>query len=208
DGTWGATPNGFPYQLASISNITRKTVVIGLTSGKFAAFYGSDGGKLYVQSYTGSSWNTAQSTLSNLSSGQVQSETSQGDDVNVVFNRWATYDIVYVKYTYATNSFSAETVVQASTTSTSAPVLSINTANNDLYCFWEGSPTANHIYYKKYSGGSWDANPTDWQSETSISSWYSRLSCYSQSYSGYIGVVWTQGSTGMNVRHNYLMLPH
>ena len=183
-------------------------MVVGLTGGKFAVFYGSDGGKLYVQSYTGSGWNAEQSTLSSLSNGQSQSETSQGDDVNVVFNRWATYDIVYVKYIYATNSFSAETVVQAGTTSApaSAPVLSINTANNDLYCFWEGSPTAGHIYYKKYSGGSWDASPTDWESESAITSWYSRLTSYSQSYSGYIGVVWTKGSTGANIRHNYLML--
>jgi hypothetical protein len=134
--------------------------------------------------------------------------------VHLTFLNKTTYDILYVKYTYSTNSFGTETTLQAGATSTSAPVLSIDPSTNDLYVFaatkTTGTPsgwTANHIYYIKYtaSSGTW-GSWTDWIDETTEvlfnAGW---LTCFYKAYDSKIGLVYlTKTASPWNVKFAFL----
>ncbi|MEM2885932.1 MAG: hypothetical protein QXF24_07575, partial [Thermoproteota archaeon] len=134
---------------------------------------------------------------------------AEGDYVHAVF--LSSSSIKYVKHTYDPYfpSLSSATTVQSSVTSTSAPILSIHTANNYLYCFWAGSPTADHVYYKKCVGGTWDSSPTDWINEaTDHLTANDMLTCFYSSYSYKIGLVYmTKTSSPYNVRFEFLTMP-
>jgi hypothetical protein len=96
-------------------------------------------------------------------------------------------------------------VVQASATSTSSPIISIDT-NNKLYVFWSGSPTANHIYYKKCVSGTWDSSPTDWVDESTDSLTANNLlTCFYKAYNNYIGIVYmTKTASPYNVKFAFI----
>jgi hypothetical protein len=164
DGTW-VTDAGFPYSLNSPAGASY-VEIIPLTNQRVLAICALYNGLLFMQSYTGAIWNALVWSVSNVNGGAMHSAVAQGDDVHIAFAKQNTYDLIYVKYTYSTNSLGAEVTIQAATLITTYPVLSANAKNNDLYCFWYGSPTAYHVYYKKYSGGSWDTLPTDWEDES------------------------------------------
>jgi hypothetical protein len=215
DGTWGTTPSGFPYQLSTTVS-TWKVSIIPLTSGKMLAIYSYGGSTVRVKRWDGSAWGSEVATTSAIYDGSYHSAVAQGDDVHLTFLKNSGYDILYVKYTYVTNSFGTETTLQAGATSASAPVISINTAANDLYVFaatkTTGTPsgwTAEHIYYKKYTAstgqwGSW----TDWINETTeVLTAADRLTCFSQSYDSKIGLVYMTKTTSLyNVKFAYLQL--
>jgi len=170
DGTWGTTPSGFPYQLSTTA-ATYYVSIIPLTAGKMLAVYASNGATVKAKRWDGSAWGTEVATTSTIYYGYYHSVVAQGDDAHLVFLKPTSYDIVYVKYTYSSNSFGTETTLRAGNGATaaasSAPVISINTLTNDLYVFWAGYPTSNHIYYKKYtaSTSTWEST-VDWISET------------------------------------------
>jgi len=67
-----------------------------------------------------------------------------------VFLKYSTYDILYAKYTYASNSLGLKQPCRLVQQAHPLLSLSINPSTNDLYAFWAGYPTANHIYYRKY----------------------------------------------------------
>jgi hypothetical protein len=104
----------------------------------------------------------------------------------------------------------------AGATSTSAPVISIDTSTNDLYVFaatkTTGTPsgwTANHIYYIKYTAstgqwGSW----TDWINESSEQLTSADvLTCFYQAYGNYVGLEYeTKTASPYNVKFAYLSL--
>jgi hypothetical protein len=117
------------------------------------------------------------------------------------------YNVLYTKYSYATNSFSAETTLQASTTIYSAPVISINPSTNDLYVFWAGYPTASHIYYRKYttSTSTWET-AVDWIDESAEAlTANDRLTCFYQAYSSKIGLLYmTKTASPYNVKFAFL----
>jgi hypothetical protein len=165
DGTWGATPAGFPYLLTAVTGAFT-VQVIPLTAGKMLAVYNKFQTPVKSKCWDGSSWGTEQSITSSTQDDYAYSAVAQGDDVHLVFLKVTSYDIIYVKYTYDSDSWGAEATVQASATEDSYPSLSINTANNNLYCFWISSPTDNHVYYKKRAGITWDSDPTDWIDES------------------------------------------
>jgi hypothetical protein len=156
------------------------------------------------------------STTSAAYSLYYSSAVAQGDDVHLTFLKYSTYDIIYVKYTYASNSFGTETTLVSGATSASAPVISIDSTTNDLYVFAATKTTnqpsgwtANHIYYIKYTAstgqwGSW----TDWINESSEQLTYAdRLTCFYQAYDNYIGLVYlTKTSSPYNVKFAYLSL--
>jgi len=214
DGVW-QTASGFPFLLSSMSDGICVSI-IPLTNLKMLAVYGYAGCEVYMRAWNGSGWKSEIRTSSFMSSGFYHSAVAQGDDVHIVFLKSTTYDIQYVKYTYSSNSFGTETTLVAGATRTSAPVISINTATNDLYVFaatkTTGTPsgwTANHIYYIKYtaSTGQW-SSWTDWIDETSeqLSS-ADRLSCFYRTYGNYIGLMYlTKTARPYNVKFAFLSL--
>jgi hypothetical protein len=207
DGTWGTTPTGFPYLLSGTSYNTWRVSVIPLTSGKMLVIYTYNGGAVYAIRWTGSDWGTEVSTTVAIYYGYEHSAVAQGDDVHLVFLKNTGYDILYTKYIYSSNSFSTATTLQAGATSTSAPVISIDTATNDLYVFWAGYPTANHIYYRKYtaSTGQWET-VVDWINLESYGlTGNDRLTCFYQAYNNKIGLIYMTRTT-YEIRFDYLPL--
>jgi hypothetical protein len=211
DGTWGT---GTITQLSTTSNTYWKVSVVPLTSGKMLALYTYNALTVRAKRWTGSAWGTEVATTSAIIYGYYRSAVAQGDDVHLTFLKSTGYDILYVKYTYSSNSFGSETTLQATATSTSAPVLSIDTATNDLYVFaatkTTGTPsgwTANHIYYVKYtaSSGTW-GSWTDWIDEsTEVLTYADRLTCFYKDYGSKIGLEYsTKTASPYNVKFAYL----
>jgi hypothetical protein len=206
DGTWGTTPTGFPYQLSTYSTDWHVSV-IPLTYGKMLALYAYTNGAVYARRWDGSAWGPEVTTGSLITYGANFSAVAQGDDVHVVFLATpAVYDIIYVKYIYSTNSYGPETTLAAAVSSTSVPIISINPSTNDLYVFWAGYPTANHIYYRKYnaSTGTWET-AVDWIAETETLTANDTITCFYQAYGGYIGLMYMTGTESpYNVKFAFL----
>jgi hypothetical protein len=204
DGTWGTTPAGFPYQL-SATQWAGMASIIALTNGKMLAVYGLGAATLRAKRWDGSAWGSEKTSASSLSS-PYHSALAEGDDVHVAFLKASTYDILHVKYVYANDAFGSETTVRSAATSTSNPILSRRSDNNDLYCFWAGSPIADHVYYKKRADSTWDANPTDWIDEnTDDLTGNDRLTGFVNDYNGYIGLVYmTKTASPYDVKFAFL----
>jgi hypothetical protein len=149
DGTWGTTPPQFPYQLAT-GDYGWQAVVVPLVGGKMFIGYGYRGSTFKAKTWTGSTWNTEVQTSSAIQSGQYIGAIAENDEVHVVFLKATSYDIIYANYSYVSNSFVSEITLKATASSTSAPVIGRNPDTNDLYIFWAGSPSASHIYYRRY----------------------------------------------------------
>jgi hypothetical protein len=216
DGTWGTPPSGFPYQLSTYSDSRWRVSVIPLTSGKMLAVYAYASATVRVRRWTGSAWGTEVATTSAIRFAFYYSAVAQGDDAHLTFLKSTGYDILYVKYTYSTNSFGTETTLQAGATTYSAPVLSIDTSTNDLYVFaatkTTGTPsgwTADHIYYVKYtaSSGTW-GSWTDWIDETTeVLTNANLLTCFYKAYNSKIGLEYmTKTASPYNVKYAFLEL--
>jgi hypothetical protein len=203
DGTWGTTPSGFPYQLSTVGMLDWRVSVVSLTSGKVFVLYGINGEPLYARVWSGSAWGSEVNTTSSISINRYHSAVAQGDIVHVVFLKYSTNDIIYVNYTYSTNSFGSERILQAGASSYSAPVISADPVSGDLYVFaatkTTGTPSgwvANHIYYIKYSAssrswGSW----VDWVDESASTLYQAdALTAFYQAYSRYVGVLYLTGA--------------
>ncbi len=109
---------------------------------------------------------------------------------------------MYFKRTYGHGWGSKETV-QTSQTSTSYPVLSVDTTTGNPYCFWG---TSDIIYYKKRVNEKWDSTPTTWILEPKLIG--ETVTCFYQAWNAKIGVIWTQGNQSpYNVRFSYVNLP-
>jgi len=212
DGTWGSTPSPFPYCLSTFSSSYWKVVVVQLTSGKMLILYTYNGAKIKMRKWDGSNFGAEVQTTSMIVVNNYFSAVAQGDDVHLVF-LIAGYTIVYVKYIYSTNSLGTEVNLKAATTlSTSAPVISIDTLTNNLFVFAATKTTgagwtADHIYFVKYTAstglwGSW----VDWIDESSTGTnelLYDadRLTCFYQAYDNYIGLMYmTKTATPYNVK--------
>jgi hypothetical protein len=215
DGTWGTTPSGFPYKLSTTSDANWIVCAIPLTNGKMLAIYSRPTITIKAKRWDGAAWGSEIATTS-AAHGYGFSAVAQGDDVHLTFRKSTGYDILYVKYTYSTNSFGTETTLVAGATSTCTPVISIDTTTNDLYVFaatkTTGTPsgwTANHIYYIKYtaSSSSW-GTWTDWIDETTeVLTSADRLTCFYKDYGSKIGLVYmTKTSSPFNVRFDFLTI--
>ncbi|GAI43717.1 unnamed protein product, partial [marine sediment metagenome] len=156
-----------------------------------------------------SSWGDEETTMSAPNDGYAHSAVAEGDDVHLVYLHDWPEKIQYNKRTYGTG-WGTEVTIQADAVDYMAPVLSIDTASGDLYCFWAGSPEANKIYYKKQVSESWDADPTLWLDETSDGfpyGWYNFLTCVYQAYNNKIGLLYTtKTASPYNVKFDFLQL--
>jgi len=207
NGTWGTTPTGFPYQLSTSGASYWVATPVPLTSGKMLIVYAYDGSSIYAKKWDGSAWGTEVATGNVALMGIYHSAVAQGDDVHIAFFASGNY-IIYVKYTYSTNSFGTETTLQTTASGIyAAPNICIDTATNNLYVFWAGYPTANHIYYRIYnaSTSTWQT-AVDWITETSLSA-NDKIRCFCQSYGSYIGIIYMTGTANpYNVKFAYLSL--
>jgi hypothetical protein len=203
DGTW-KTQSGFPYQLAAVAGCVAP---IPLTAGKMLCIYASAGSTVKARAWDGSAWLTEVATVSAIDDDYAFSAVAQGDNVHLVFLKYLTWDILYVKYSYTSNSLSSELTLQPATTSTSAPVLSIDPDTGDLYVFWAGSPTSNHIYYRKYnaSTGVWEP-AVDWIDESEeVLTDNDRLTTFYNMLAKYLGLAYmTKTASPYNVKYTFL----
>jgi uncharacterized protein YxjI len=214
DGTFG-TPT--ITQLSTTRSINWRVSIIPLTEGKMLAIYARNGQTIRAKRWDGSSWGSEKATTSSIAYGYSFSAVAQGDDVHLVFLT-TTYNIIYTKYTYSSDSFGPETILISGATSTSAPVISIDASTKNLYVFaatkTTGTPSgwiANHIYYKIYftSSGSW-SDWIDWINESSeILYSADRLTCFYQSYESKIGLVYmTRTTSPYNVKFAFLFIQY
>jgi hypothetical protein len=191
DGVWETAP-GFPHEL-EISGFWYSVSVVPLTGGKvYVAWVGWSYVLAKGKLWNGTSWGS-QETISDYAATRTvdHSIVAIGDDVHYTYLRTSTNEIRYRKRTYG-SGWGTEEVVQSSVTSTSAPVLSVE--GNNLYLFWAGSPTTNHIYYKRNVAGTWDTSPTDWITETNLTN-NNRLTGFYKQYDGYLGLVYVKNDT-------------
>lgn len=201
NGTW-TTASGFPYNPPGTTSQDNWFVTpVPLTSLKVYGIFGRAQGRILGRLYNSGWGNEEFCSENNLKEGRYYSAVAEGDYVHLVYLKDVSpYDIVYRK---RTTSWQGEETVQASAASTSAPVLSINTGdNNTLYCFWAGSPMANHVYYKKRTASGWDTDPTDWIDETPDGlTHYVRFTSFYKDYNGHIGLVYmTETSSPYKIR--------
>jgi membrane protease YdiL (CAAX protease family)/PKD repeat protein len=210
DGTWGTTPEGFPYQLTETEGFYGVSV-LPLTGNKMLAIYVCYEQTVKARRWDGSSWGAEVETASLASLESDYSAVAQGDDVHVVFSENTNNDIVYTKYDYATNSFGEEVVLYDNAPAV-VPFICRDPAVNDLYVFWAGvpnTPQANWIFYRKYdaSTGTW-GSVVDWIDETdNYLVGPSRITTFYLAYGGFIGVTYltfTGGSSPIKVKFEYL----
>jgi len=206
DGTW---TTGINYTLTTTDSASWVVEIVPLTSLKVYVIYVYNGiapkGKLYSGGWSSEETDLADYTLA---TSYLFSAVNEGDHVHFTYTRATTEQIRYNKRTYGVGWGATDVLVAASVDETyMAPALSINTANNNLYCFWMQIGT-DHVYYKKCVSGTWDTNPTDWQDESTdyISYGYLFTSWY-QDYGGYIGLLYvTKASAPYNIKFAYLTM--
>ena len=207
DGTW-VTQDSATFSSYCVYDVW-KCSIVALTGQKMYLLRFLDSGASAGYLWDGSSWGGSESIgMGTDGYPRLHSAIADGDNVHVVAVNWAS-EIIYNKRTYGSGWGTAVTV-QSSVTFSTGPVLSLNSDNGDLYCFWAGSPTANHIYYKKRNGstGNWDSSPTDWIDETTNGLTASdRLTGFYKSYGGKIGLAYmTKTSSPFNVRFDKLRM--
>lgn len=204
DGTW-TTVGGFPYKIYDYPYCGEVTIPVPLTSTKvYVIISPINSDHVMGKLWTGS-WGLAEEVSSghNLQDAAVGA-VAVGDDVYMVYTEITSNDIHFRKRTYG-SGWGTEGTVQAATTATTYPTLTVDSSN--LYCFWAGSVT-DHIYYKKYSGGSWDTDPTDWITETTDHlTGNDRLTCFVQSFNSVICLLYmTKTTSTYNVRYSILSI--
>ena len=213
DGTWGTTPAGFPYQLSATETSYWTAVPVPLTSGKMLVIYAhhltADYGKqIKMRAWTGSSWLDEVTTTSGIYHSMHHSAVAEGDNVHIVFCKFISaedpMEIVYVKYSYSSNSLGSETTLQGSIPYTetysdfSVPIIA--GSNGKLYVFWANYPSEDHLYYRKWNGSSWES-AVDWINESSEMFSSDSWTCFYQAYDGYIGILYeTKQSSPYNVK--------
>jgi hypothetical protein len=218
DGTW-QTAVGFPVKLSNVGSGGTGIgdwgeTILPLSNQKSYVLFGH--GESYLNG-TGSSPILGELYTSGF--GPVENATSSPLFANMAFSSAVTVadnvflvflapnpqtnmvDVKFVERVASSGTWTAETTVWPSLSGTTfgtfgynALALSKDSAGN-LYLFWMGAPTVNHIYYMKYTAatGTWDNSPTDWITETSIQN-NGQLMVYPQAYDGNLGMIYEAGT--------------
>lgn len=195
DGSWGTTPSGFPYQLSTTANSRWFTTIAPLTGGKVTVFYDYDESNIYCRSWNGSSWLSETQTSSQTHNAETFSVVADGDKVCLAFQKITTSNIIYVEYSYSSNSFgSEETVISKVETRNSPPIISKSNLTGYKYIFYLNYPSYHHIY--RTSTRDNFGTTKDWIDESSETIQYpDRIQVFSSSDNKYIGVVYTTSSS-------------
>jgi hypothetical protein len=187
NGTW-TTTSGFPLLLSL--NTYAYVSVLPLTNLKVYVIYVTDGQTVKGRLWNGSAWETEETVSTSTIARALFCAISHGDSIHLAFTKSSTFDLIHIKYTYGTG-WGSEATIQASTQDYTSPALCRDILTGDIFCFWIGSPTANHIYYKKYSNNLWDAESTDWfESPFAITHSFDGLTCFDKSYNNKIGLAY------------------
>ncbi|MCW4047689.1 MAG: hypothetical protein NWE99_09055 [Candidatus Bathyarchaeota archaeon] len=212
DGTWGATPNGFPYQLAPQSGLWDFTI-LPLTEEKMLTIYAVNGNPIRTRLWNGSAWGDEVATPTFIQDPEQFCAVAQGDTVHIAYRTWngSVWGLFHTQYVYSSNSFTALSEIKLGVAAATYPSISI--ANNEtLYCFWatktSGQPSgavANHIYYQtSVDGGSTWSAATDWVSEESEVLTSEKVACSDQ-YGNYITAIYmTKTESPYNVKFAFL----
>ncbi|MGP3705202.1 MAG: carboxypeptidase-like regulatory domain-containing protein [Candidatus Bathyarchaeota archaeon] len=192
NGSWN-TAYGYPVRISSFTSLGAiNSIVVPLSNLKMFVLYGSS--YIYGRAFNGTAWLNEVSTGLRMQNFAYVSAVAYNDVVHVVFLEYSYYDIEYINYSYSTNSWSPTFTVQATVSSSSAPVLSVDESGT-LYCFWTVSGV---LYYKRCINGYWDTEPTAWFSEVDITA-NDVLTCFYRSSGStstyYIGLEYLKGAT-------------
>jgi hypothetical protein len=134
NGTW-LTADGFPYRLRTSSSGYWRVAALPLTENKTYILY-NNRYTTYGRLWNGSSFGTEETvTTTDIQYPEYFSAVAEGDNVHLAFLTTSPYNINYTKRVYGVG-WTKETTIQATATSTSAPLLSFSA--NNLYCFWAG----------------------------------------------------------------------
>lgn len=205
DGTW-STAAGFPYQ--PVANNGRYAQVVPLIDGDILAIQvrGSSN-DIYSLEYDASAgtWGGALTVNDNSSMRAIRTISATAYN-GTVYLTWvnSVYDIYCDQYNGT--SWGTNTLVYAGTDSTITSSISLTNTDGDIRIFWINDPSANHVYYKNRISSVWDANPTDWITDTAIYSGvtYGALSAY-ESLNLITGVVYINGSANpYEIKYDYL----
>ena len=210
DGTWVTdTANGYPQSLTGFYSDVTYPSIVALTGRDMYVVYA--GGYFYglFYDYSANTWGSEEQISDvgySSGNGMFHCEVADGDTVHAVFNAQhlgispAQYDLYY-DYRSAGHVWGTDVSIQANVGTSVCPMLCKH-SSTVMYCFWAGKPTADHIYYKKWVSGSWDASPTDWINEsTDHLTSNTRLNSFYQSSNNLIGVTYmTLTASPYNIR--------
>lgn len=205
DGTW-STSAGFPYNPNSDTAYGYSTVV-PLTTEKVYIIYVKNVAALVKGRLYDAGWGSEESvTASSIEDNTYCfSALAIDDDVYMAYLTDTDYKIKAKKRTYgATPAWGAETEIRDTNSAINAPTLSYDSNTGDIYCFYLCDPTDDHVFYRRYTGGSWEAE-VDWNTEVDITSRAYLGSAYSADT--YLGVVWlTSNGSPYNIRYDFITL--
>lgn len=201
DGTW-TTASGFPYKLSTDTHGIWATTVLPLSGGKIYVLYTyreMSSGKILGKIYNAGWGDEETITTTKLYSYayQYNAVVDGNDDIHLAFITEDENDdlnIYYTKRDHNTGTWSTETSIMllplTHILNNSYPHLSIDDNSGVIYCFWDNSPTDNHIYFKRLIGGVWDAAATDLVTDTyHIEKGYKFTTSYSSNGTA-IGLAW------------------
>jgi hypothetical protein len=192
NGTWGTTPSGFPYKFGDFSG--GNLIILPLASSEMlAVIYGFP--RLYAKKWDGSTWSGYMSVDTSTKMGStvpnVVSAIILSNNAHVIL---ANGKVGHYKWTYSSDSWSSGTIIYSNADWAVLTILSTN-----LYCFIAPNyPDHQHIFYKKFNGSSWDANPTDWIIEET----FCGNNCFTCSYNG-VSLVYYPSSSN-TLKYAYL----
>lgn len=203
DGTW---TTDFAYELSAVDDTLWKVCPVSLTDGKVYVIYCRSSQLPLGNLWNGATWAGEENNLAdfNIEDGYGFSAVAKADDIEFVYNRDVTYQIRHNTRVWGVGWDAADVLVQDAVTDSCDPALSIDPSANELYCFWT-HVTSDHVYYKKYSSGSW-GGLVDWIDESTDDIQYDYLiSSFYTVYGSYIGLIYvTKTGSPYNVKFAYL----
>lgn len=206
DGTWSTATN-FPFEL----NATANNYYISLApmnNGSIYIVYGIGNSRLL-----GRLWDTSTvRAIETLSTKTLFDSSGVGEFSTVINSTNAVHVAMmarngitqdYVHIERVNGVIQAEKTITATVTNQIGPVLSLNSANNTLYCFY-GS-TSLIIVYKRYKN-SWEGSANTLATELATIQTGSLVSAY-QTNNTIMGVGWASGAASpFNVRYSFLTI--
>lgn len=207
DGTFPIA-SGYPLKTSDTVDADGTPSIICVTGSEMLVLWGGTGDDLVGYYYNGATWGSEEDATTSLleAIGYFSMVADSSGNVHLVFLDSVGHDILYVKRTYSTGLWGAESTAYAGATTTVAPTLSVDTTTNYLYLFWLSDSAVDHVYYKIYTT-SW-GSVVDWIDETTddVTKNYDIISS-EKSWGGYICVMYeTKTGSPYNIRHAYITL--
>ncbi len=207
NGTW-STASGYPVRFGEQTN-KGNGIIVPLSNRCLYVIRATSGSAPEGLFYDGSTWGNVEpicdeNTFNEYPLGSetwsISAVKDSEDNIHLVFLS-DNLDIVYLQRINSTRTWTSSSIVQANVTTQASPTLSIDNTSDTIVCFWQSSPTENHIFLKVNIGGAWNPTPIDWIDETTstlpitTSGGNSTLNAAYYSMNGNFGVAYTTGSS-------------